>query len=844
MSSLYRASVFKHIQTASLGRIHACAHSMIHDLRYALRMLQRNPGFALVAIVSLALGIGANTAIFSLADFLLVRPLAVPNHSAIMVAQSQFRGESLGNIFQYSGLSNPDFEDLRKKSNSFAGLTASQFFQFGFAPDKTAQPQMKFGALVSGNFFDVLGVRPDLGRSFRPDEDKVPGRDAVVVLGHDLWETEFASDPGVVGRSIFLNGLPFQVVGVAPESFTGADAFIRADLYVPLAMQPALAGGSEQSELEMRGVRGLMALGRLKPGVRMGQAAAETRVIGQQLAQAYPKTNRTCSLEVMTYRQSQMIKPIVKLVLSLLGLAVVVLLIACANVMNLMLSRASARAREIAVRLAMGAGRVRLIRQLLTESLMIAILGGGLGLVLAQAGAHQFSQIRIPIDVPVVIDVKLDPQVLLFALLVSVASALLFGLAPALQSTQTDLVPALKSGGAAPGTRRLLGRNTLVMAQVAGSLVLLVLATQAYRGVMIVLSSPAGFRTDHILMASFNPALARDSTEQTQEFYRRLQERARTLPGVKSAALAQAMPMVPASLAIRVIPEGVQLATGTEAVSVFSNTVSEGYFRTLGVPLVKGREFEVTDRADSERVVIVNEQFAHKYYPNQDAIGKRLRLNSAEGPFAEIVGVAKQSKYVFTIEPPMEYIYLPLAQNPAAAMTLMLESEGPSAGLSGPLRDLVRSLDSRQPIYGVRTMEEFFDVRAHKTLGLFVEAIAGLGVLGLVLALVGLYGLMTYSVSLRQREIGIRMAVGADPATVVGMVLRQGMILAGSGVVIGLSLSLAASKPLAAMVHGRGFSLPLVALVTIALLAMAALGAYIPARRASRVDPNTVLRQE
>jgi len=323
-----------------------------------------------------------------------------------------------------------------------------------------------------------------------------------------------------------------------------------------------------------------------------------------------------------------------------------------------------------------------------------------------------------------------------------------------------------------------------------------------------------------------------------------LQDQARTLSGVKSAALAQAMPMVPASPAIRVIPEGVELPTGTEAVTLFSNTVSDGYFRTLGVPLVEGREFAVTDNADSPRVVIVNEMFAHKYYPNQNAIGKRLRLTSAEGPLAEIVGVAKQSKYVFPIEPPMEYVYLPLAQNPAAGMTLLLQTEGSSAGLAEPLRDLVRSLDSRQPIFGVRTMEEFFDVRAHKTLGLFVEAMAGLGLLGLVLALVGLYGLMTYSVSLRQREIGIRMAVGADPTSVVGMVLKQGMILAGGGVVIGLALSLAVARPLAASVQGNGFNLPLVALVTLALLAMAALGAYIPARRASRVDPNTVLRQE
>jgi ABC-type antimicrobial peptide transport system permease subunit len=302
--------------------------------------------------------------------------------------------------------------------------------------------------------------------------------------------------------------------------------------------------------------------------------------------------------------------------------------------------------------------------------------------------------------------------------------------------------------------------------------------------------------------------------------------------------------MVPASPGIRVIPEGVQLPPGAKGVLVFSNTVSDGYFGTIAVPLVEGREFQETDREDSARVAIINEQFARKYYPNQNPIGKRLQLYSTDGPFIQIIGVAKQSKYVFPIEPPMEYLYLPLAQNPAAAMTLMLETEGPSSAVAEPLRDLVRRLDSRQPIYGVRSMEEFFDVRVTKTFGLFIKALGGLGILGLVLALVGLYGLMAYSVSLRQREIGIRMAVGADPAGVVRMVLKRGMLLAGSGVAIGLLLSFAASKPTAAMAGGRGFHWPLVALVTIALLAMAALGAYIPARRASQVDPNTVLRQE
>jgi predicted permease len=800
-----------------------------------------------VAILSLALGIGANAAIFSFADYALLRPLPVPNNSGLMVVWSQFGGESIAGFTDYSNVSYPDFDDLRNKSNSFAGLTASQYFSFGFAPDKTALPQMKFGALVSGNFFSLLGVNPVLGRGFHADEDKVPGRDAVVVLGHDLWESEFASNPDVIGRSIFLNDLPFTVVGVAPESFRGPDVFLRADLYVPLAMQPTLAGESGQSELEMRGLRVMTVFGRLKPSVGLGQAQAEARVFSQQLAQAYPKTNSTCSLTVATQRHGQIhrIALLVVIVLFMLALSGVVLLIACANVMNLLLSRASGRLREIAVRLALGAGRGRLIRQLLTESLVIAILGGALGLLVAQAGANLFSQARVPVDVPIIVDVKLNPQVLLFSLLISALSALLFGLAPALQSTKPDLVPALKSAGAAEGKRRrLLGRDALVIAQVAGSLLLLVIATQAYRGAQIIISSPAGFRTTHILMASLNPSLARDSKEQTKEFFRRLLDQARTLPGVRSAALAQAMPMVPASPAIRVVPEGVQLQKGTEGIPVFSNTVSEGYFGTLGVPLVEGREFRETDREDSARVVIINEQFARKYYPGQEPIGKRLQLYGTDGPFIQVIGVAKQTKYVFPLEPPMEYLYLPLAQNPMAAMTLMLETEGPSAAAAEPLRDLVRRLDSRQPIYGVRTMEEFFDVRVTKTFGLFTKALGGLGILGLVLALVGLYGLMTYSVSLRQREIGIRMAIGADPAGVVRMVLKRGMLLAGSGVAIGLLLSLAASKPTAAMVNGRGFNWPLVALVMIALLGMAALGAFIPARRASQVDPNTVLRQE
>ncbi len=819
---------------------------MLQDLRYGLRTLRRSPGFALIAIVSLALGIGANSAMFSLADAVMLRHLPVQDASHLIAVQSQLRGESAGGLFQYLGLSYPDYTDLRDRNQSFEGLAASQYSPFGFTSEKGALPQMKFGQFVSGNFFGVMGAAPALGRGFRPDEDQVKGRDAVVVLGYDLWKTEFASSPGAIGKTVFLNGIGFTVIGVAPESFTGSQLLIPSALYVPLAMVPRLAGGSQQDVLEKRGERVLTVQGRLKPGVSLARAAGEAKVIAQQLATAYPDTNRTCSLVADTDVESRLKQNPFALtaLLVLLGLAAVVLLIACANVMNLMLSRAGGRSREIAVRLAIGCGRGRLVRQLLTESLLIALFSGGLGFLVAGIGMDLFAQIRFPTDTPIAVNLKLDPRVVLFTICASIASALLFGLAPAFQTTRPDLVPALKSGRAESGRRRFLGRSTLVIAQVAGALVLLVIATQAYRGVSISLSSPAGFRTDHLLTASFNPMLARYTADQTREFYRQLLEKARSLTGAKSAALSQAVPIVPGGSMTRVVPEGVQLPRGTEAIGVVSNIGTEGYFGTVGVPIIQGREFQVTDKADSPRVAIVNEMFARTYYPNRSAVGQRLLLNTASGPRVEIVGVAKQSKYFALFEPPFAYIYLPLAQNPQPAMALLVETIGSSGTLAAPLREVVRSLDPGQPVIGIRTIEEVFDER-NSVLRVVTEALGGMGLLGLGLALVGLYGLMSYSVSLRVREIGIRMAIGADRVGVLRMVLRQGMVLALSGVGIGVLLCLLANRAVTAASGGvSSFNLPLLALVAAALAGAAVLGAYVPARRASLVDPNSILRQE
>jgi macrolide transport system ATP-binding/permease protein len=819
---------------------------MWQDFGYAVRTLRKTPGFTAVAVLSLALGIGANSAIFSLANGLIFRPLHVPNPSQVIAIQSQMRGEALGGILQNSPVSYPDFADLRSRSQSFSGLVASEYLPLGFTVDKNALPRMRYGAAVSGDFFRVLGVPPAAGRDFRADEDRVPGRDAVVMLGYDLWKTEFSGSPDAIGKTIFVNGLAFTVIGVAPAGFTGPHPLILASLYVPLAMIPRLAGESAPNPLESRADRSLFVHGRLRPGVSLKQAAAEAGIISRQLAQSYPDTNRTCTLVADTEPSARMHQnPLnLALVVALMALSAVVLLIACANVMNLMLSRGRARSREIAVRLAIGASRSRLIRQFLTESLIIAFAGGLLGLLVAQAGADLFSKIRIPSDIPAVLDFNPDPRVLFFTALIAVASAILFGLAPAFRSSRPDLSAALKPGIMAGGKRRqLFGRNALVIAQVAGSLLLLVLATQAYRGVEFLLTAPAGFRTDHLLTATFNPSLARYTPAQTADFYRRLLDRARTLSGVKAAAFTEGVPLLPDGSVDRVIPEGYRLPPGTEAVSVISDAVSEDYFTAIGIPIVEGRSFAATDRADAPRVAIVNQLFASRYYPNQSAVGRRFRLEGASETVVEIVGIARQSKYLFPVEPPVDFLYLPLAQNPRTSMTLLLQTAGAPGELTGPLRDLVHSLDPGQPVIGIRTMEEIFDQRARGTLGVLIQAIAGMGVLGLVLALVGLYGLMTYSVGLRQREIGIRMAIGAGRAGVMTMVLKQGLVLAGIGVAIGLSILLTLGKPLMRLVEARSFDWGLLTLTVAGLLGAAAIGAYLPARRASLVDPNSVLRQ-
>ncbi len=810
---------------------------MLNDLGYAVRTLRQNPGFALTAIVSIALGVGATTAVFSLGDGLVLRPLPVPRPSQVVKLSSRTPSGT------YGDMSYRDYLDYRDKLQSFDGLVAYSLTPFGFAKDSQTQSQMRYGFLVSGNFFQVMQTEPRLGRGFRADEDQAPGRDAVMVLAHDFWENEFAADPSVIGRRVRLNGLTFTIIGIAPESFTGIDRFSRPAFYVPAEMAPSIL--ADRDLLTNRSSRSFSVKGRLKPGVSLQAGTAEASALAKSLEQSYPVTNRAFGAALRTELQARLDNdPATPLMIAaLFAIVIVALLIACANVANLILSRGRARAREIAVRLAIGASRGQLVRQLMAENLVIAVVGGALGLLVAQIGIDVISKLPQAGDIPSQTIVQTDTRVLLFTLFVSLATALLFGLVPALQSSKSDLVLALKAGPSDQTRKRLFGRNALVTAQVAGAVVLLIAATQLFRGFGYLLSHSPGFRIDHRLSMSFDPTLIRYTPEQTSQFYKKLIQRVGQVPGVKSATLSSSIPMNNWGGAA-VIPEGYQFPQGQQSANVWASTVDEHYFQTLGILLLQGRAFQSTDRADSPRVAIVNELFA-RHYLGRNPIGKRIRLNQPGAPWIEIVGVTPTTRYVQMFEPPLDYLYLPFSQNPRGQMALIAESYQDPAALTAPLREVSRSIDANVPIYGVRTMTEVVDERAVRLMHFIDGLVASIGLLGLSLALVGLYAVVAYQVARRTREIGIRMALGADRPQVMRMILKQASAMGLTGVGIGLLLSLAASRALSASVMATpAFDPLLVTLVPLGLLLTTLVAAAIPARRAAGVDPMLALRQD
>jgi predicted permease len=816
---------------------------MFRSLRHALRMLRKNPGFTLVAVGSLAIGIGATSASFSIADVLLFRPLPVLEPSRVVTVAPARQGAFGAD----SAISYPDYRDFRDANRSFEGLVASSLSAFGFSPNANTLAKVTYGAFVSGNYFQTLGVQPSLGRGFLDSEDRAVGRDAVVILGHDFWTSQWNADPAAVGSTIRLNGVECRIVGVASQRFNGINQLLNPSLFVPIAMLPRLAGADP---LEKRDQRWFNVKGRLKPGISFAQANTDLDAVAVRLAQLYPQTNRDRKVQVLSELELRIKQGPPNAIMAIMQclLAICVLLVACANVAGLLLSRARARTREMAVRLAIGAGRGTLVRQLLLENLMLAIAGGLAGIILAYAITDFFNGIPIPTDIPISFHATIDQRVLFLTLAVSILSTFVFGLAPALQTTRLDLVPSLKAMDADSGGRkRLWGRNLIVAGQVALSMVLLVVSAVIWQGFRDQLAHGTGFRTDRLYLTGFDTQPLHYSAEQTRRFYKNLLDNTRSAPGVRSAALASDIPLGFNQSSTGLVPEGYSLSPGQQPFNALNYFVSDGYFETLGVRLLRGRGFLKTDQDGAPLVAVVNAHFAEHYWPKQDAIGKRFHLRDATGSLVEVVGIAETGKYVWIAEPPLDFIYLPYMQHATSALTVLAESSAADASTLAPaVREVSRKIDPSMPVVGARTMHDFFTQRAVKTPNMLVEVNASLGIMGLLLAIVGLYALVAYSVSRRSREIGIRMAIGADRQGVLRMVLRQGLVLGSIGAGVGLILSLLACRALtsALWVISERVNYALLPEVAVPLLLVTLLAAYLPARRASLIDPMRALRDE
>jgi putative ABC transport system permease protein len=824
------------------------------DIRFGFRMLGRNPGFTVIAVLTLALGIGANTAIFSLANVFMFRPLPVKDPERLTVVAVQYRADADPGQLSYL-----DYVDYRKQSDVFTDMT---FYDLNLAGlGYRGHADRIIMAYVPSNFFTMLGLHPALGRLIAAGEGDEPKTGPVVVLGHSYWVRRFGGDPSVIGSSVTLDGQMVTVIGVVPEEFHGPYNIVELDAYAPIGMYGIASGNStfftDRRDTELR------VLATLKPGVTTRQAESALNVIAKRLAMEYPQADQGQIARVIPERLARPepsvanLMPLVTTVfLVMVGL---VLLVACFNVANLLLARAAGREKEMAVRAAMGASRARLIRQMLTESILLAIAGAAGGALMGNWVIRGLERLRPLGDFALRLAFTFDWRVFSYVTGAALAAGIVAGLAPALRISRSNLNDTLREGG-----RGLIGdtgrhwlRNGLVVAQVAGSLIVLIAAGLFTRSLTNAESIDLGYDPHHVLNLSLDPKLQGYDGPRAEAFFRELLSRAKALPGVESASLAFSIPLGYYGDGSSVYPEGQAIPPGKRAPSAGINLVSPDYFSTMRMKIIKGRGFTEADTSASQHVAIVNQTMAEHLWPEQDALGRRFSTEGSEGPFKSgsqgasrswvtVVGVVRDAKLQSLLDAPGNFFYEPQTQNYRSIHVLQLRTSVPPQSLIAQAEALVRGLDPNLPVYDVMTMEQAVAGANGYFMFKVGAAFAGsLGALALLLAVVGVYGVVSYAASQRKREIGIRMALGAQRQSIFALVIRQAAVLVGSGVAVGALAALAVTRILASLLFGVHSYDPLTyAGVAALLMAAALIACYIPARRAVRVDPMVALRYE
>jgi putative ABC transport system permease protein len=819
---------------------------MLNDIRYGLRQLWKHPAFTIIAVLTLALGIGANTAIFSVVNAVLLKPLPFPEpDQLIAVGMTDTRQKSQTDL---NSLSYPDFFDFRDQNRTLASSAVYHDRSFALTSEEGATSL--HGVKVSAEFFDVLGIKPKLGRGFTRDDEQGGGGPGgfKVIISRDFWQKHFGGDPNVLGHTVMLDRRPHTVIGVMPAGFQFPIQNDSTDLYVTIAEDAANPDGSKP-QTQQRGSHSLQAIARLKPGVAIGQAQSDLEAIAAALSRQYPESNTHFGVGSKPLRE-ELIGDVRTALYILFGAVVCVLLIANANVANLLLARASARGKEIALRAAMGASRGRIIRQLLTESLLLSALGGGLGLLIAQWGTEALVK-AVPQNIPRISTIQLDASVLGFTLLVSLATGVIFGLVPAWQASHVDLNSSLKSGtrtgGGGEGKGRV--RNALIMAEVALALVLLISAGLLIQSFARLGSVQPGVRTERLLTARVSlPEVAYPKNENITAFFDQLLPRIRALPGVESASTIIPLPLSGSNMVTTFDIEERPLPDGQRAAAPV-RVIATDYFKTMGIPVLQGRVFDEKDRFESAPVVIVNERFANKYFPGQNVVGKRIMPGFAADDngekMREIVGVVGNVKHLSLRNDDSPEMYLPQTQIPFNIMAIVIRTSvsNPNA-LTNSLRKELAALDGTIPLTSIRVFDEYISrsLARPRFNTLLLSIFAGTA---LLLTAIGIYGVLAYSVAQRTSEIGIRIALGAGKSSIFRLIVGQAMTLVGISLVVGLAGAFAATRLLNSLLFGVGASDPGTFIGIVLLVSFVAfIAAWVPARRATRVDPIIALRAE